>query len=132
MKTVLALLLALAALPAAADIPDPSIVECQNKAPGDTCKQRDGKEGVCTRTTCSRYRPGGTVTFDCVRCDPKPPEDPKKAPEKTVPEKTGPEKKGAWNDGDSTPTRLAGAGVGLLALGLGLFAARRAARRRTE
>ena len=121
MRTLLALIVVFAALPASADIPDPSVVACRSKSPGDECKQHDGASGVCTKTTCSRWRPGGAHTYDCVRCQAKPAEDPKKEPEK----------KGAVVDDDPTTTRLAGAGIGLLALGLGLFVARRSARRRT-
>lgn len=60
---------ALAALPAAADVAPPDQctspgVECNNALGSGTF----GEPGVCTRTTCTRPTPDGSMEYACLRC----------------------------------------------------------------
>ena len=61
---------------ARADITPPFQAACHDAKPGDPCTSDDGP-GVCTKTTCSRVRPGPdghpvTRTYDCMKCLPPP------------------------------------------------------------
>ena len=107
---------------ARADIPSPDVQACRDLKEGDACK-----DGVCTKTTCERWRPGdggkGVVQkWECIKCMPKKqPDPPKKADSETEAVALTPER-------DRTPL-FVGLGVGIVALGGGVWFARRRGKR---
>ena len=69
-----ALLVALVAAPAVADIPPPD--SCGRE--GEACDNAPGP-GVCRKARCGRATPEGSIDYDCLRCRPAPTERPQVA-----------------------------------------------------
>ena len=61
-----ALLVALVAAPAIADIPPPDA--CGRE--GEACDNAPGP-GVCRKARCGRATPEGSIDYDCLRCRPR-------------------------------------------------------------
>lgn len=118
MRAVVVFVMLVGSAVARADVPDPAEQACRDAKEGDAC---DG--GVCTKTTCQRWRPGengkGTVVkWECMKCMPK------KPPAK----KTDAEGVALDAAPDRTPL-FVGLGVGMVALGGGVWFARRRGKR---